>query len=44
MLVSEGHGTLLAMTEDLIGTQVPIRRIIEPEEAIAALASSKTSS
>lgn len=35
--MSDGSGTLLAMTDDLIGTQAPMHRITEPEEAIAAL-------
>ena len=35
--MSEGSGTLLVMIDAPIGTQTPMRRITEPEEAIAAL-------
>lgn len=35
--MTSGSGTLRAMTDDLIGTQTPMRRITEPEEAIAVL-------
>lgn len=35
--MSEASGTLIAMTDDLIGTQRPVRRVTEPEEATAAL-------